>query len=339
MLPPAWGSQTNSASTNFDNYCSQDLESAMDNIYNNPNVGPFICRQLIQRLVTSNPSRDYLYRVVQKFNDNGSGVRGDMQAVIKAILLDYEARSTNMISQPTYGKQREPMLRVTGVARAFLSPTNVVAAYAESGTQTITVTTSSPHRLNNNDIVALVFTDTSGNPAPPSQAYSVTATSANTFTVATPNLLDGTYAQSTNVITVTISGHGLAVSNAAYLAFTTGQSFGKTGIYLVTAVNSSSVFTVATPINASFSGSCLLPKISASGFTQSGTNFTVTCPGPHAMTTNEIFYVPANSVSLTPGQYQVVGIPDPTHFTFYGTNSHRRKRKADSPFIRSARSR
>ena len=85
--------------TNFDNYCSQDLEQALDSIFNNQNVGPFICRQLIQRLVTSNPSRDYLYRVVQKFNDNGTGVRGDMQAVVKAILLDYEARSTNLLAR------------------------------------------------------------------------------------------------------------------------------------------------------------------------------------------------------------------------------------------------
>jgi hypothetical protein len=146
----------------------------------------------------------------------------------------------------------------------------------------------------------------------------VTTTGANTFTVATPNLLAGTYAQSTNVITVTISGHGLVVGNAAYLAFPANPS--ENGIYLVTSVNGS-VFTVATPINASFSGSCLLPKISASGFTQNGTNFTVTCPGPHALTTNEIFYVPANTVLLTPGQYQVVGIPDPAHFTFNGTNS------------------
>ena len=112
----------------YDDYCSQDLETALDSIFNNQNVGPFICRQLIQRLVTSNPSRDYLYRVAQVFNDNGTGVRGDMQAVIKAILLDYEARSTNMISQPTYGKQREPLLRVTALARAFPAPPDQSAA-------------------------------------------------------------------------------------------------------------------------------------------------------------------------------------------------------------------
>src|SRR6266404_877192 len=99
VLPQAWGSQASSSSTNFDTYCLQDLELALDNIFYNQNLGPFICRQLIQRLVTSHPSRDYLYRVVQKFNDNGAGVRGDMKTVISAILLDYEARGAALPSQ------------------------------------------------------------------------------------------------------------------------------------------------------------------------------------------------------------------------------------------------
>ena len=111
MLPQAWGSQADPNSANFDAYGLQDLESALDSIFNDQNVGPFICRQLIQRLVTSNPSRDYLYRVVQAFNDNGSGVRGDMKAVISAMLVDYEARSSAMTVQSTFGKQREPSQR------------------------------------------------------------------------------------------------------------------------------------------------------------------------------------------------------------------------------------
>ena len=113
MLPPAWGNQAVSSTSTNDAYCLQDLELAMNSIFNNQNVGPFICRQLIQRLVTSNPSRDYVYRVAQVFNDDGTGVRGNLKAVVQAILLDYEARSPDMISQPTYGKQREPLLRVT----------------------------------------------------------------------------------------------------------------------------------------------------------------------------------------------------------------------------------
>jgi uncharacterized protein (DUF1800 family) len=95
----------------------KDLSDAMDNIFNHPNVGPFIARQLIQRLVTSNPSPGYVYRVAQKFNNNGSGVRGDLKAVIKAILLDYEARSTSMLTNQGYGKLREPVVRMTQLMR------------------------------------------------------------------------------------------------------------------------------------------------------------------------------------------------------------------------------
>src|SRR6476620_6563110 len=104
VLPQAWGAQANSASNQFDIYCSQDLELALDSIFYNQNVGPVICRELIQRLVTSQPSSGYLYRVVQKFNDNGSGVRGDMQAVLYASLLDYDARSSTAAANPTFGK-------------------------------------------------------------------------------------------------------------------------------------------------------------------------------------------------------------------------------------------
>jgi uncharacterized protein (TIGR03437 family) len=97
----------------------QDMRQALDNIFNHPNVGPFIARQLIQRLVTSNPSPAYVYRVAQKFNDNGSGVRGDLKAVVRAILLDYEARSTDVIANQGYGKMREPIVRFAHLMRAF----------------------------------------------------------------------------------------------------------------------------------------------------------------------------------------------------------------------------
>jgi uncharacterized protein (DUF1800 family) len=96
-----------------------DLQQALDVIFNHPNVGPFVSRQIIQKLVTSNPSPGYVYRVAQKFNNNGSGVRGDMQAVIRAVLTDYEARSSTMLTEQGYGKLNEPMLRTTQVMRAF----------------------------------------------------------------------------------------------------------------------------------------------------------------------------------------------------------------------------
>jgi uncharacterized protein (DUF1800 family) len=97
----------------------EDLEMALDNIFNHPNVGPFICKQLIQRLVTSNPSPGYIYRVSSVFNDNGFGARGDMRAVIRAILLDDEARNPLQFTQQGYGKQREPVLRFSALMRAF----------------------------------------------------------------------------------------------------------------------------------------------------------------------------------------------------------------------------
>ena len=97
----------------------QDIDSVVDNLFNHPNVGPFIGSQLIQRLVTSNPSPGYISRVATVFNNNGSGVRGDMRAVIRAILLDTEAR-TPLTSQPnSFGKLREPVLRFTHLHRAF----------------------------------------------------------------------------------------------------------------------------------------------------------------------------------------------------------------------------
>ena len=319
MLPAAQGSQTNSSSTNFDSYCSADLVQALDSIFNNPNVGPFVCRELIQRLVTSNPSREYLYRVVQKFNDNGSGVRGDLSAVVTAILLDYEARSTNLLAQPTYGKQREPLLRVTGATRALAPPPGNGGTYTESGTQTITITTTNAHRLNTSDTVALTFTDTSGNPAPVSGTYSVTSTGTNTFTVNALNLVTGTYSQNTNIVTVTIGSHGLLPGNAAYLVFTTGGA--ASGLFLVITNPTSSTFTVSTPDAAVRSGNCVMPKINAAGFTQSGTVVTVDCTGPHGLTTNESLFVNFNTVVPADGQYQVATIPDATHFTITLTTS------------------
>ncbi len=95
------------------------LKIALDRLFAHPNVGPFIGRQLIQRLVTSNPSPDYVGRVAAAFANNGQGVRGDMKAVIRAILLDPEARSDSNIAAIDTGKLREPVLRLSGWMRAF----------------------------------------------------------------------------------------------------------------------------------------------------------------------------------------------------------------------------
>jgi uncharacterized protein (DUF1800 family) len=95
---------------------SSDLKKVLDTLFNHPNVGPFISKQLIQHLVTSNPSPGYVQRVAAVFNDNGSGVRGDLLAVAKAILTDPEAVNAGGSS---YGKLREPLLRLTELWRAF----------------------------------------------------------------------------------------------------------------------------------------------------------------------------------------------------------------------------
>ena len=95
-----------------------DLAFALDNIFNHPNVGPFIGKQLIQRLVTSNPSPGYVQRITSVFNNNGSGVRGDLKAVVQAILLDREARVGQFQAPDSFGKLREPLLRMTHFWRA-----------------------------------------------------------------------------------------------------------------------------------------------------------------------------------------------------------------------------
>ncbi len=98
-----------------------DLTAALQNIFNHPNVGPFISKQLIQRLVTSNPSPEYVGRVAAVFADNGSGVRGDLKAVVTAILLDTEARRGDdpAQAQPGDGHLKEPVLFMTNLLRGM----------------------------------------------------------------------------------------------------------------------------------------------------------------------------------------------------------------------------
>lgn len=92
---------------------------ALDALFQHPNVGPFIGRQMIQRLVTSNPTPAYVARVASAFDDNGAGVRGDLWAVVRAILLDPEARQGHLTQPTTFGKLREPLIRVAHLWRAF----------------------------------------------------------------------------------------------------------------------------------------------------------------------------------------------------------------------------
>ncbi len=100
------------------NYANNSLHQALDNIFYHPNVAPFVSKLLIQQMVTSDPTPAYVGRVAAVFNNNGSGVRGDMKAVIRAILLDPEARG-NIKTEPRYGKLREPVQLLTNVLRHF----------------------------------------------------------------------------------------------------------------------------------------------------------------------------------------------------------------------------
>jgi uncharacterized protein (DUF1800 family) len=111
-----------------------DLTAAMQNIFNHPNVGPFIGKQLIQYLVTSNPSPEYVARITAVFNDNGQGVRGDLKAVVKAILLDPEARRGDdpATAQADDGHLKEPLLFIMNLLRAMnaTSEGDCLAEYA-----------------------------------------------------------------------------------------------------------------------------------------------------------------------------------------------------------------
>lgn len=103
---------------NITAYANASMAQALDNMFHHPNVGPFVSKILIQHLVTSNPTPAYVQRVAAAFNNNGLGVRGDMKAVIKAILLDPEARGDEK-TDPNFGKLREPVLFLTNFARHF----------------------------------------------------------------------------------------------------------------------------------------------------------------------------------------------------------------------------
>lgn len=99
-------------------YANDSLNKTLDNIFYHPNVGPFIGKLLIQQFVTSDPSPAYVSRVAAAFNNNGAGVRGDMKAVIRAVLLDVEARGGRK-TDPNYGKLREPLQYLTNYLRMF----------------------------------------------------------------------------------------------------------------------------------------------------------------------------------------------------------------------------
>lgn len=113
-----------------------DIDTALDRLFNHANTAPFISQRLIQQLVTSNPSPAYVGRVAGVFVNNGSGVRGDLAAVVRAILTDAEARDLNgAATSASFGKLREPVIRLANWARAF-------SAASQTGNYLITNTSS-----------------------------------------------------------------------------------------------------------------------------------------------------------------------------------------------------
>jgi hypothetical protein len=109
-----------------------DLREALGVIFNNPTVGPFISKQLIQHLVTSNPSPAFVSRITSVFNNNGAGVRGDLKAVVRAIILDPEARAPRNPVVGTFGKLKEPVMYLTNLVRALGGTSDGVDLIARS---------------------------------------------------------------------------------------------------------------------------------------------------------------------------------------------------------------
>jgi uncharacterized protein (DUF1800 family) len=121
-----------------------DLKIALDTIFNHPNVGPFLATRLIQQLVTSNPSTAYVGRVAAVFNNNGAGVRGDLGATVKAVLLDTEARDPAALTSATFGKLREPVIRLANWMRAFGATSQSQADATQGGAGFLMVTLDDP---------------------------------------------------------------------------------------------------------------------------------------------------------------------------------------------------
>ena len=134
-LDPATGDTIYEKELTYQGSAEKDLAATLTELFHNPNLPPFVCKQLIQHLVTSNPSKAYVQRVVNVFKNNGKGVRGDMTSVVEAILLDTEARAGDAANSTLTGHMREPVLYIAGMLRSLnvpVSVTNTLAGNASS---------------------------------------------------------------------------------------------------------------------------------------------------------------------------------------------------------------
>jgi uncharacterized protein (DUF1800 family) len=170
------------------------LKTALDTLFNHPNVGTFFGRQMIQRLVTSNPSPAYVARVARAFNNNGAGVRGDLRAVWTAILLDDEARSPAGLSNPKFGKLREPMIRLAQWSRSF-------NAVSQSGSWKIFNLSDSSYSLGQNPMRSpSVFNYFRPGYVPPGTALATSGATAPEFQIVNETTVGGYVNYMQNII-------------------------------------------------------------------------------------------------------------------------------------------
>jgi uncharacterized protein (DUF1800 family) len=268
-LPLKITDTTNVTITNsYDLNGIKDLEAAFDNIMNNPAVGPYICRQLIQRLVTSNPKPEYLHRVVRAFNGEqnidgvATGVKGDMKDVFRAILLDAEARTSTAAADPQFGKQREPLLRITAPARAFPPPSFTGCTYRSLGSRRMLITTPVAHRLGNSENVRLSdYVDAGGNSSrvPTIGSYATANTSPSYTLVGATGI-------------ATINSPGYQAGDVVSIQFVT-QVLGTTAPF-----NTPQNYTVASATADNFTvniGNTTFGNVTSGGTTYLPRNFTV----------------------------------------------------------------
>lgn len=298
VVPPVSGSQADNAGTGanhpYDLYGLKELELALDNIVNNDNTPPYICRQLIQRLVTSDPSPGYVYRVVQKFKDNGTGVRGDMRAVITQILLDGEARRSSVTqNSTTFGKQREPMLRLTGPARAFPAASYTGTYTQQTGifSNRLRIITNTPNDFSSNFPVSLNFRGNyspSGqtltpNNVPTTTSYTVQATTAISRT--STNITDIAVGSPT-VITTELP-HGLVTGNGATISGVLGGTFLHATNGVPRDINSPQIVTVISANSYSVNLNCTAAPTSTANGLMVSNPCKVTTTTPHGMNTGD----------------------------------------------------
>lgn len=271
----------------------KDLEAALDNIMANSSTGPYICRQLIQRLVTSHPKPEYVHRVVQAFDgekyvdSQAAGVRGDMKEVFRAILLDYEARDPAAAADAKFGKQREPLMRITGPARSFPAARISNSSYRQIGTQALLVTTPAPHRLAQGESVLLADAVDSG----------ASITNLPTYTGYGISNVTPSYSLVGSTGMATVNAAGYQAGDTVALQFTsqtlgTTPPFNSLNNYTVSSANATS-FTINIG-NTSFgninSGNTLMPYnftvsntgTNSAGYSISGSTATVNLSGTTA---------------------------------------------------------